>query len=339
LRKAFFLRGINLSRLIVFSPAGVVAQPAAVRRAVKRLQGHGFEVELHTTALARHQRFAGDDAQRLAALHDVAQAAPSIALATRGGYGLMRLLDHIDWPLIARSIEQGTRWVGFSDCTLLQLASLAHGIWPQPALHDHDHSHHHHHHHHHHENDCCQHGGFWHGPMACETFGRTDAEGGIDDVTEGCFLEAMSGALEAIGFRTEKGFEGLTCEGRLWGGNLTLVNALLGTPHFPDVEGGILFLEDVNEHPYRIERHLLQLHQAGVLDAQQAVLLGEFTDWKASPLDRGYTLKTTVSYLRSVCKTPILTGLPVGHVATQVCLPQGQQTTLKIEGRDVFLFF
>ena len=102
--------------------------------------------------------------------------------------------------------------------------------------------------------------------MACDDFGRTEAEGGVDDVTQDCFLEAMHGELEAIGFRTESGFDGLEARGLLWGGNLSIVNSLLGTPHFPKVKGGILFLEDINEHPYRVERSLLQLLQAGVLD-------------------------------------------------------------------------
>ena len=66
-------------------------------------------------------------------------------------------------------------------------------------------------------------------------------------------------------------------KGLLWGGNLTVLCSLLGTPHWPRVKGGVLFLEDVNEHPYRVERMLLQLHQAGVLDAQKAVLLGAFS--------------------------------------------------------------
>ena len=80
--------------------------------------------------------------------------------------------------------------------------------------------------------------------------------------------------------------------GTLWGGNLCVLMSLLGTPHWPRIKGGVLFLEDVNEHPYRVERMLLQLHQAGVLDAQKAVLLGALHRLRSkSPLDRGYTLQ------------------------------------------------
>jgi muramoyltetrapeptide carboxypeptidase len=140
-----------------------------------------------------------------------------------------------------------------------------------------------------------------------------------------------------VGFRTTAGFDGVDVSGRLWGGNLCVVTSLLGTPHLPRIKGGVLFLEDVNEHPYRIERSLLQLHQAGVLDAQKAVVLGQFTDYKKSPLDRGYTLKSAIDHLRSVCSVPILTGLPFGHVPTKVCLPVGRRVTLAVQGRDVFI--
>jgi muramoyltetrapeptide carboxypeptidase len=290
--------------LTLFSPSGVLSSPAPLRRASRHLARLGFEVQVDEAALAKHQRFAGDDATRLAALHRVAQAAPDVAMATRGGYGLSRLLDQIDWKLLERSAEQGTRWVGYSDMTALHLGLLAHTQTPS-----------------------------WAGPLGCPDFGGDL----LDEITPECFVEAMTGALEAIGFKTETGFEGLELRGRLWGGNLSVVNALLGTPHWPKIKDGILFLEDVNEHPYRIERDLLQLHQAGVLDRQKAVLLGHFNGYEKSPLDRGYTLKTVVAHLRTLTKTPILTGLPFGHVPTKVCLPVGQKVTLLVDGRDVLM--
>lgn len=298
----------SLTMLTLFTPAGVLLRAAPLKLAAKRLKALGFDVQIDEDALAKHQRFAGDDATRLAALHRVASAAPGIALATRGGYGMTRLLDRIDWPLIARSIVHGTRWVGHSDLTSLQLGLLAHTKRGKPAV-------------------------TWAGPLACDDFGG-DA---VDDITEACFTEAMSGALEAVGFRTEAGFDGLEAQGTLWGGNLCVLNSLLGTPHFPRIKGGVLFLEDVNEHPYRIERNLLQLQQAGVLDAQKAVLLGAFSAWRKSPLDRGFGLKSVVAHLRSLTKTPILTGLPFGHVPTKVSLPVGARVQLVVQRRDALV--
>ena len=302
-----------MTTLTLFTPAGALAKAQPLQRAARRLAQLGFEVSVDADARSRHQRFAGDDATRLAALHRIADAAPSIALATRGGYGLTRLLDQIDWGRIAHSVEHGTRWVGYSDLTALHNAFIA------------------------------RHKGLsmWAGPLACDDFGRSEAEGGVDDVTSDCFTEAMSGALEAVGFREPTGgFDGLEARGRLWGGNLTVLCSLLGTPHWPKAsvtQGGILFFEDVNEHPYRIERALLQLHHAGVLGQQKAVVLGAFSGWRKSPLDRGYSLKTAVQHLRSVTKTPILTGLPFGHVPTKVTLPVGAPVQLLVEGRNVLI--
>jgi len=290
--------------LTLFTPAGVLAKAAPLRLAARRLGTMGFHVHIDEAALARHQRFGGDDETRLAALHRVASQAPGIALATRGGYGLTRLLDRIDWKLLAESVDQGTHWVGYSDMTALQLGLLAHTGRRS-----------------------------WAGPLACDDFGGET----LDDITPDCFAEAMSGALEAVGFRTEAGFDGLAAKGVLWGGNLCVLSALLGTPHWPKVKGGVLFLEDVNEHPYRIERGLLQLHQAGVLDAQKAIVLGAFTEYRKSPLDRGYSLKTVIAHLRSLTKTPILTGLPFGHVPTKVTLPVGAKVTLLVQARDVLI--
>ncbi len=297
-----------MTSLTLFTPSGVVPQAAPLRLAVRRLGALGFNVELDPSALARAQRFGGSDDVRLAALHRVALAAPSIAMATRGGYGLTRLLDGVDWPLLARSVERGTRWVGHSDFTALQMGLLAHTGAES-----------------------------WAGPMAIDDFSRSEEQGGVDDVTRDCFIEAMHGDLEAVGFRTEAGFDGLSVNGRLWGGNLTVLLSLLGTAHWPQQKGGILFLEDVNEHPYRVERCLLQLLQAGVLARQKAVVLGAFSAWKPSPLDRGYGLKVVVTKLRSVCAIPVLTGLPFGHVQPKVTLPVGRRAHLLVDGRNALL--
>ena len=300
--------------LRLFSPSGVVAQKALLRRAERRLAGLGFDVSSDENALARAERFAGDDDMRLAAIHRTAAADVSIAMATRGGYGLTRLLDRIDWKKIARSAGRGTRWVGHSDFTAFQLAALAHAKVQT-----------------------------WAGPMACYDFGRMAEEHGekrveaVDEVTAACFVEAMDGSLEAVGFRTDAGFEGLDVKGTLWGGNLAMVVSLLGTPHWPKVKGGILFVEDVNEHPYRVERMLLQLHQAGVLDAQRAIVVGDIGAWQRSPLDRGYGIKSMLQRVRAATKTPLLTGLPFGHVPTKVTLPVGARVTLATQGREAFI--
>lgn len=299
-------------KITIFSPSGVILEGKRLTLAVRRLRAQGLEVALDESVRARDQRFAGDDAVRLAAIARAAADDADVALAARGGYGLTRLLDGIDWRGVAASVERGKRWVGHSDFTAFELALLAHTGASS-----------------------------WAGPMALSDFGRekadADGEPAVDEITNDCFLEAMRGELEAIGFRTGNGFDGLEANGLLWGGNLTMVCSLLGTAHWPRIKGGILFLEDVNEPPYRVERMLLQLLQAGVLAEQKAVLLGDFGRWKPTASDRGYRLSTAIDHVRSVCPVPILAGLPFGHVPTKLTLPVGVRAELAVDGRNAML--
>ena len=107
----------------------------------------------------------------------------------------------------------------------------------------------------------------------------------------------------------------------LWGGNLAIIAALAGTPWMPKAKGGILFLEDVHEHPYRIERMLTQLLYAGVLQKQKAILLGHFTNWLPVPHDKGFKLKTVIDWLRTQVKAPVLTGCRSGTCPPRCACP------------------
>jgi muramoyltetrapeptide carboxypeptidase len=125
----------------------------------------------------------------------------------------------------------------------------------------------------------------------------------------------------------------------LWGGNLAMLSSLVGTPYLPAVKGGILFIEDVAEHPYRVERMLTQLLHAGVLGQQKAIIFGQFTNYSLVPHDKGFKLASVIGWLQSKVKARVLTGLPFGHVATKVMLPVGLKTTLAVEGRDAFVLW
>ena len=289
--------------IYIYSPSGAVRDKAAFRRGVARLKALGHEVEIDSAALASHLRFAGDDETRLAAIHRAAASGADLALVSRGGYGLTRILPALDYRALARA---GKRWVGLSDFTAFQLAMLARARAVT-----------------------------WSGPTLLDDFGA-ERFADVDEVTLGTFREAMSGVLEAVGFRCG-GPAGVEARGTLWGGNLSIVCALLGTAWFPKVTGGILFVEDVNEHPYRVERMLTQLLHAGVIDRQKAVLLGYFTRYRLTDADRGFDLPAVVKWLRSQTKTPIVTGLPFGHASPKLTLPHGAQVALATEGRTCYL--
>lgn len=125
----------------------------------------------------------------------------------------------------------------------------------------------------------------------------------------------------------------------LWGGNLAVLTSLIGTPFLPDVRGGVLFLEDINEHPYRIERMLTQLLHTGILARQKAVVLGQFSDYTLVPHDRNFRLATVVAWLRSQLKIPVFTQLPFGHVPTKVLLPVGAKVEMAVEDREALVFW
>jgi muramoyltetrapeptide carboxypeptidase len=143
---------------------------------------------------------------------------------------------------------------------------------------------------------------------------------------EHCFA-MLSSHEHAVDVELE-GPAGPAVEGTLWGGNLSIVAHLVGTPYLPAIAGGLLFLEDVAEHPYRVERMLHQLHYAGILERQRAVLLGRFTEFALFPHDAGYDLDAVVAHARERFGVPIYTGLPFGHVHDKLTLPVGGRATL-----------
>jgi len=297
--------------IYIYSPSSAVRDKAAFKRGIKRLQALGHEVEIDEAALDSHQRFAGDDATRLAAISRAAASGADVALISRGGYGLTRILDAIPYKAVAKAIRGGTEFVGLSDFTAFQSALLA----KTGSV-------------------------TWAGPAVGEDFG---AEAGSDDIMEACFDDLLCGRGEGTGWRMPardlnglgplRGIHGAV----LWGGNLCVLTSLLGTPYFPTIDKGVLFLEDVNEHPYRVERMLDQLRHAGVLARQKAVILGHFTGVRKVPHDRGFGIQSVTARLRELIKVPVLTGLPFGHVPTKVLLPVGAKVELAADGRDVFM--
>jgi muramoyltetrapeptide carboxypeptidase len=313
-----------MAHIYIFSPSSAVRDKAAFRRGVKRLTALGHAVEVDEAALAVNMRFAGDDATRIAAIHRAAASGADVALISRGGYGLTRILPGIAYKKVAKAIEGGTQFIGQSDFTALQNALLAR----TGAI-------------------------SWAGPALGEDFG---VEGEPDDIMEACFDDLVQDQGEGAGWRlplekASKTPETIAGDGRstlgsgqksirnavLWGGNLSVLVSLLGTPYWPEVKGGVLFIEDVNEHPFRIERMLTQLLHAGVLARQKAIVFGQFTGIRLAPHDKGYKLATVVAWLRGQLKVPVLTGLPYGHVPTKVLLPVGAKVDLLVEGRDALM--
>lgn len=288
------------ARIRLIAPSGYPCDPAAMARGVARLREAGCTVDGLEVLERTELRFAGNDAERAGDINALAtlDTLPDIALATRGGYGAVRLLPMLDYDALRERLRDAPlALVGHSDFTALQLALYA-------------------------RSGLCT----FSGPLLADL--GAEPRSGFSwrqfwaTLTSPATSVAWSSSVEA----------GLDLRGPLWGGNLAVLCSLLGTPWFPAVEGGILFVEDVGESPYRIERMLYQLHLSGVLGRQQALLLGSFSQCESGSRDNGYGLSAAFRQVRGVTAIPVLDGLPHGHAAEQLTLPFGAPARLRVEG-------
>lgn len=286
--------------LYVLSPSSAVSDPAMFTVAKARLNDYGFEVTLDQEAQGRVSRFAGTDEQRAESFSRAARSEAEVVIASRGGYGISRILHLIDWDLLA---QHPKRYVGYSDFTAFNLALLAKTGMISYT-----------------------------GPAAIPDFGGHE----VDDLTVELFVETMRDELEILCFEAA-GSDDVDVRGTLWGGNLAMICSLIGTPYLPEIDQGILFIEDVGEHPYRVERMLWQLWQAGILGRQQAIILGHFTDYHLVAHDNGYNMETVIEWLRQEVGVPVVSGLPYGHGEVRVTLPIGKEVGLATQNNIAYL--
>jgi muramoyltetrapeptide carboxypeptidase len=288
-------------RVGLVAPSGYLPDPAVADRAIAFFSARGWQVRAGETVFARELRFAGPDELRAAELQRFATDRElDVVVSARGGYGMSRLLGELDYAAIR---DAGRVLVGYSDFSAFSLALLARA------------------------------GGIsFQGPSAADFGSRGDSY-----FTAEHFFEAIERPEVAIEFAAQG--PDADAQGRLWGGNLSMVCALVGTPFLPRVRGGILFLEDVNEAAYRVERMLLQLLQAGILARQRAIVLGDFAPMPALPNDNGFDLAAVVGHLRSRLAAPVVTGLPFGHGERRLTLPVGAAGRLQLRAGRARLEF
>lgn len=293
--------------IAVVSPSGPVPH-AQLDRGIARMEARGFTIKLGDHAKGRYEYLSGTDAERLADLH-AAWADPEVdaVWCARGGYGAMRLLDSVDWDSLARPLPL----IGYSDITALHLAIQA-------------------------KFDRV---GFS-GPM----LGTSNGYGMPDDLdpASDADLWAWIGDRELPRALANPYGEPLTvlregvAEGRLVGGNLALVAALVGTPYLPDLSGTILVVEDVGEYPYRIDRMLTQLRLSGDLDRIAGIILGDFDDCFPPVKDEpGLPLDELVIELLGDRDIPVVSGLRYGHIKQRCTVPLGAMARLSTSGPEI----
>lgn len=296
--------------------------PRKLERGVETLRRLGFEPVLADNLASRHRFFAGTDAERLAAFHRLA-ADPDLPaiLFARGGHGLLRVLPGIDWDLLAR---RPRAYMGFSDLTpfLLEVVRRL-----RIAA--------------------------FHGPMVAADLAR-----GQSPEEEASFLDALAGRYpveQPLSGWIRPPRDGAPVAGPLLGGCLSLLTSTLGTPYFPDLDGALLFIEDVNEEPYRVDRLLTHFRLSDNLAGIAGMIAGHF-DGLGSVRASGSTGQGADGVLPGAGALldvldwgavlaeglegfdwPIAAGLECGHFPPNRTLPLGIPARLEEEGRRLVL--
>ncbi len=284
----------------VVAPAGPVDREQ-IDRALERVRQRGFRIKTYGDIYRRANYLAGDDATRadelMAAFADPDTAAVWCA---RGGYGVVRLLQRIDFALIRRNPKV---FIGFSDITALHIAIQQRAVLAT-----------------------------FHGPNLQDGFGNPDD---MPAANEAALWRAVlddeqsaTGAGYTFDFHDfdSNGMPPIAtgiASGRLTGGNLAVICGLMGTPFEIETAGRILFLEDVSERLYRIDRYLAQLTLAGKLQSAAGILLGTFSYEDGEPAESPAAIAALLEeYLRGL-DIPVMTGFPAGHSQYNLTLPMG----------------
>ncbi|MBW7995208.1 MAG: LD-carboxypeptidase [Candidatus Glassbacteria bacterium] len=284
------------------APASPLIDLRDISRAKKVLAGLGFRVVEGRYIRRRHGFLAGADSERTADIHRMFEnRSVNAVMALRGGYGSARILDSLDWELIRSNPKV---LVGHSDLT-----ALLNAVHQRTGLVT-----------------------FW-GPQAGYDLGRCPSPFKTRHL-----LSVIGRAQAPLPLpssppsprRKLKVLSGGRAEGRLTGGNLSIITSLLGTPYEIDTSGRIFFFEDVDEEPYKIDRMLNQLAQAGKLREAAGVIVGRCVDCESSGrMKRSFRLADVLEHWLAPLGKPAIYGLPVGHEQDKLTLPIGVKALLE----------
>ncbi|MDR1570122.1 MAG: LD-carboxypeptidase [Oscillospiraceae bacterium] len=287
----------------LLGPASPLSDAGKLEPCVRRLEELGYRVVTGASATRAYGYLAGDDATRAGDLNRMF-ADPNIdaIAAIRGGYGAMRLLDRLDY---AAARANPKILIGFSDITALH---IAYGKCSDLIT--------------------------FHSPMPVGFF----ADGEQNPLSQNAFDRALKRAEPMGGVPSGYPLETIApgaAEGELIGGNLSLICALLGTPYEPDTAGKILFIEEVGERVYSIDRMLTQLRLAGKLSECAGIVLGDFANCSGSMRGHDLPLRQVFEDILAPCGKPILYGFSIGHCTPNVTLPLGARARLDADARTL----
>ena len=282
----------------IISPASSPDDLTKINNGVQYLEKLGYRVEVGKNVGSQEGYFAGTDSQRLADLHDMFKNKNINAIfSVRGGYGSGRLLDKIDYKLIRSNPKI---FVGYSDINALQLAfftktGLITFAGPMVAVDFHDEV----------------------SPFTEEVFWRT--------ITSNKKIGKLQNPRKEKFYVLNKG----RASGRILGGNLSLLNSLLGTEYLPKLKDSILLLEDINEAPYRIDRMFNQLRLLKVFKQIRGIILGHFVNCvESDPTKQSFTLNEVITDYFQDQKLPIIYNIKHGHIKDNITIPYGIKCVL-----------
>ena len=282
----------------IISPAGTI-DPEYIDGAIKVLTGWGFKVTEGESARAEYGRFAGTDEQRLQDLQDALDDTNVKAvLCSRGGYGVARIIDQIDFTGFVSS----PKWlIGFSDITILHNAITNLGI------------------------------SSIHGVMA-----KYFTELPVESEQLQRLKDILTGKFPLYNFQSQSNNRIGVAQGKLIGGNLSVLIGLRGSRFDLNYRDAILFLEDVGEKPYQIDRMIQNLRFSGVLSQLSGLVLGQFSDCEEDPLMMESIQESILSAV-SEYDYPVCFNFPAGHVDYNLPLILGGNVTLHITKNNVEL--
>jgi muramoyltetrapeptide carboxypeptidase len=299
------------SRVALIAPAGPLLERDDLTRAEALCCALGYEPVLGRNTHHHHGYLAGTDEERLADLNQALQDPTLDAVwCIRGGYGVTRLLDRVDYGAMARWPKA---LIGFSDITgLLNAISCVAGVVT------------------------------FHGPVARASmppFSRAHFEQVLTRTDSPVRLGRLPDPADVLVPQESRivTLRGGSAEGPLAGGNLTLLQCLIGTPWLPDFTGAILFLEDVGEQLYRVDRVLAHLRAIGALQRLAGIILGRFTDLDRAGRDGAFGFDQVLATYFGPLNIPVAYGFPIGHIDAQWTLPLGVRARLDADAGEVDL--
>jgi muramoyltetrapeptide carboxypeptidase len=297
------------ARIALIAPAGPLLEHDDLTRGEELCRALGFEPQPGPNAFRKYGYLAGSDEERLADLN-AALSDPRIDAiwCLRGGYGMTRILDRVDFDALKRKPKAV---IGYSDITaLLNAAVQLSGVTS------------------------------FHGPMSRSSltpFSRRHFDRVLGNLDAAGRLGRIAPAADVLVPRDDRivTLRQGTAEGRLLGGNLSLLQCLVGTRYFPDLDDAILFLEDVGEDLYRVDRMLAHLRMAGMLQKVKGVMIGRFTEMDRGGEDGALGYDEVLSTYLLPLDVPVAHGFPIGHIDDQWTLPLGVRVRLDAGAGEV----